>query len=463
MYVCGFEVVDPSLREQQVQLIDTLKSRFASEHVLYRATMRSRYCGNYLFSSLSMVAGGWAVEALGHLDPKQNFELFLPLALRWGAGLSGALLGAVCFICIFAASRGALTWAVLGAVCIAAICFVLLPYARLSWIFLKSPPWMRTFHETFGLSLYSWINPSAAFSPFSVYPRCLSAMLAFTAFVLRWSGCPRVAYWLPLLVCFVHQSEAPILLGAMIVCDLFLGPRILLRKGVAAPIVVTLVVIALRERMFDILGFSWTIAALGIACLAGLTFLALRSGWLRGALDAVSNLYFRYCRWLQSLERPLAEAIILFGLWLLIYFICYSFRNDTFYRVIYFWSELPPRVVGLFQLPVIAGLTYPLWVALMRRGGIAREILPVATILVMTMLAVAQWRAPWHSTTDLENRSRDLELDLAKGYSSSESSFIRIESPWYYLMVKRAYVGSISIADYFSDRKAKTLNEEAAR
>jgi hypothetical protein len=159
----------------------------------------------------------------------------------------------------------------------------------------------------------------------------------------------------------------------------------------------------------------------------------------------------------------LAEAIVLVSVWLAVFVVCFSFRNDTFYRVVYFWSELPSRYTGMFQLPVFAGLTYPLWTALARRGGLVREISVIAIVCGMLVLAFSQWRLPWYSTVELAERSRQIDVDVAKGYSGDRGSYSRIETPWYYLLLKRQFVGGVSIADYFAERDPTARGEQASQ
>jgi hypothetical protein len=229
------------------------------------------------------------------------------------------------------------------------------------------PTRVVTLSNTLGLSLYSWLNPTGAFSPFSVFPRCLCAMLAFAAFTLRWSGRSGAAYWVPLIASFIHQSEAPILLVVMICCDLAIRPATLLRPACAVPIGLGVVLITLRERMFSIMGapsftaamFTAAIVFAVMVCLAAVALMlpasraAIKASW-----TVVDGWRARLFEWLSV---PFAETAIIIMLWLVVLLICFAFRWDTFPRVVYFWSELPSRFVGLFQLTVIAGLTYPAW------------------------------------------------------------------------------------------------------
>ena len=139
-------------------------------------------------------------------------------------------------------------------------------------------------------------------------------------------------------------------------------------------------------------------------------------------------------------------------LWLVVLLICYAFRRDTFPRVVYFWSELPSRFVGLFQLTVIAGLTYPAWLAIVRmRPRATREAVAVISC-AMIVLTAYQWTRPWASTTELTNRARQTEELIAKGYSGDEGSYSRVETPWYYVILRRIFLGGEGLPEYFAKR-----------
>src|SRR6185503_10920485 len=71
LYVCGLEIKEPSRHEQQLELIRQLVSISASEHLVYRATMRAGYCNNYPLTSLSMYAVGGLQRYFGIADPEK--------------------------------------------------------------------------------------------------------------------------------------------------------------------------------------------------------------------------------------------------------------------------------------------------------------------------------------------------------------------------------------------------------
>ena len=287
LYVCGLEIKDPALHDQQLELIRQLVSISASEHLIYRARMRAGYCNNYRFTSLSMYAAGEVERLFDIADPAKDFPRFLSSSMWWGMTLSGGVLGLLCLVCAFWSARDGLMLAILGAVALAALFYVYVPPQSLSWMLLHAPPTkIVKLPNTLGLGLYSWLNPTAAFSPFSVFPRCLCAMLTFAAFTLRWSGRNGAAYWAPVIMCFVHQSEAPIVLAVMICCDLAVRPASLVRLACVIPITLTVIIIALREHMFSIMGLSWFMPAMILISVGSLAILAFVVPSFRSAVSS---------------------------------------------------------------------------------------------------------------------------------------------------------------------------------
>jgi hypothetical protein len=68
------------------------------------------------------------------------------------------------------------------------------------------------------------------------------------------------------------------------------------------------------------------------------------------------------------------------------------------------------------------------------------------------VLAAYQWTRPWASTTELTNRARQTEELIAKGYPGEVDSYSRMETPWYYLILRRSFLGGEGLAEYFAKR-----------
>lgn len=449
IYFCGAEILHPSLHEQQTELVEHLVQAAppAQEHFVFRARMRASYCDNYPMTSLSMYLAGKLQIYFGANDPAKDFPGFLHSSMRWGAGLSGAILGTLCLITVFWAARGSLMLAAFGAIVLAALLYVEVPSPALSWMLYVKP--VRFFHIIL-LGVQTWLNPTAPFSPFSAFPRCLAAMIAFAAFILRWSGRGSLAYWTPILVSFVHQSEAPILLGMMICCDLLLRPQVLTRRSYILPITAGIIIIALRERMLSILGVPWLALGLTLVALAILTAAAVFMPRFRSAVQTLWRAINRLHSTLSQFSVPLAESIIILTVWFFVLLVCFACHHDNVYRVIYLWSELPPRFTGLFQLPVFAGLMYPVWVGLLTKRPNAPRVGFAVISCLAVILAADQWESPRVPKEVFSKNSQDVEATVSRGYAGTAGNFHAVETPFYYLMLRKALVGGDGISEYFA-------------
>jgi hypothetical protein len=259
LYLCGIETVQPELHEQQIDLVKQIVAASGDDQAVYRATLRANYCNNYPFTSLSMyLAGKW--QTYFGVSPTEDFPSFLVRALWNGILVSGALLGIGCLLGLIFLTTGPLRTTIFMTIGLGALYYILVPPPVTSWFLYQGTPAppavVVNWPNTLRLGLHSWFHPGAPYSPFSIFPRCLCALLSFTAFAVRWSGRPNVAYWVPLLMGGIHQSTALILLVALFCCDIVIRPRELARIGIVLPIAVNLLFSLLRDRMLAIVGFS---------------------------------------------------------------------------------------------------------------------------------------------------------------------------------------------------------------
>jgi len=150
---------------------------------------------------------------------------------------------------------------------------------------------------------------------------------------------------------------------------------------------------------------------------------------------------------------PFADALIIFALWMVLILISYlASRNDTWYRLIYFWSELSPRYIGMFQLSFIAGLLYPLVIMLQTDRPKAFKWVTASATVIMLGMATSQMMA--------ERTGFAAQLRGAKAYDKVVSErrdvyvgnnvpTMRDETSWYYLLVRNAILGDRSLAAFF--------------
>lgn len=453
LYLCGFELVQPGLHERQIDLVKKVVAAAGDDQSVYRATMRANYCNNYPFTSLSMyLAAKW--QTYFGVSADEDFPTYFARSLWFGVFVSGSLLGILCILTIFVLAEGPLRTALFLAIVLGAICYLTVPPPRTSWFFYQASPgptvnWINVLL----LGYHSWFHPGAAYSPFSVFPRCLCAILSLTAFAIRWSGRPGAAYWMPLLVGVVHQSTAPILLFALICCDIVIRPRMLARASILIPIGVNLLMIFLRERMFAILGFSsWEV----VIVVATFVCFVLAMAVVRPVRAAVQRQWSFIAAWrsrvIDVVPLPFADALVVYAAWLGLILVSYlASQNDAWYRVIYFWSELSPRYIGVFQLSVFAGFLYPLVLMLPSRPAMER-LVTVFAIVVALVVATSQVLPGWSGLSQEVNRATALDKAASAKkdvYAGSGVPTMRDEINWYYLLVRQAVMKDRSLEAFF--------------
>lgn len=457
LYLCGIEAVQPQLHEQQVDLVRRIVAASGDDQVVYRATMRANYCNNYPFTSLSMVLAGKWQNWFG-ASAADDFPGFLTRSLFYGIIVSGELLGIVTLLTIFALATGALRTALFMAIGLAAVYYIAIPPPVTNWFLYQgtpAPPAMLVnWFNVLKLGAHSWFHPGGPFSAFSTFARCLCALLSFAAFAIRWSGRPVAAYWVPLLVGGIHQSTALILLFALICCDIAIRPWMLARVRILLPIGLSLAIIFLRDRIFDLVGLALLDVVIAVAllfCLIAALAMArpVRAAILRGwgAIEAWRR------RTLEAVPLPFADALIIFSIWLVLILISYlASRNDTWFRLIYFWSELSPRYIGMFQLPFIAGILYPLVVMLQTARPQAFKWVTASATVIMLGIAISQAMV---ERTGFASQMRGAKAyDKVVGerrdvYVGNNVPTMRDETSWYYLLVRNAILGDRSLAAFF--------------
>jgi hypothetical protein len=459
LYLCGIEAVHPELHEQQIDLVRKIVAARGDDQAVYRATTRANYCNNYPFTSLSMYFAGTLQTNFG-VSAAEDFPTFFNRSFWSGVIVSGGLLGILCLVVAMAATTGPLRFSIFATVGLGALFFLAIPPPSSSWMFIQQTPApparLVNWPNTLAVGLHSWLNPGLPYSPFSVFPRCLCAMLALAAFAVRWSGRSGAAYWVLLLVSGVHQSTALMLLFALICCDIAIRPREFARISVVLPICVNLLVLMLRERMFAMLGFSS--AGLVLAGAVSLGLVVALAMWrpVRSAVQAGWSILAAWRgRTIAAVPLPFADALVIFTAWLALILVSYlASRDDAWYRVIYFWSEVSPRYVSMFQLVVLAGLLYPLIVMMLSARPSAERAATAAIAVVMLIMAASQLpqERKGYAFQKMRAAPYDRETTGMKDvYAGSTTPSMKDETSWYYLLVRDAILGDNGIAAFFGN------------
>jgi hypothetical protein len=455
--LCGIEIIHPELHEQQIDLVKKIVAASGDDQAVYRATMRANYCNNYPFTSLSMyLVGKW--QTYFGVGPAEDYPTFLTRTLWYGILGSGELLGIVCLFGLFFLTTGPLRTTIFMTIGLSALCYLTISPPVTNWFLYQSTPapparvvnWLNVL----GLGLHSWFYPGAPFSPFSIFPRCLCALLSFAAFTIRWSGRSSAAYWVPLLIGGVHQSTALILLVALISCDIVIRPRELARIGIVLPIGVNLLITLLRDRMFAILGFSSSGIVVAVAILFGLVLVLAMFRPVRSAFRVGWSFVAEWRdRTIAAVPLPFADALVLFAAWLGLILISYlASRDDAWYRLIYFWSELSPRYIGMFQLSVVAGILYPLVVWMQSARPAIGNVITASVAVVMLAIAISQMipaRDGFASQIRTAQAYEKATSQRTEVYAGTNTPTMRDETSWYYLLLRNALLGDRSLAVFF--------------
>jgi uncharacterized protein (DUF697 family) len=457
LYLCGIETVHPGLHEQQIDLVKKIVAASGDDQAVYRATMRANYCNNYPFSSLSMyLVGQWQTHF--GVSPGEDFPTFLTRTLWYGILGSGELLGILCLLALFVLTEGPLRTTIFMTIGLGALFYIAVPPPVTNWFLVQGTPAppaeIVDWPNVLLLGLHSWFHPGAPFSAFSTFARCLCALLSFAAFAIRWSGRPGAAYWMPLLVSGIHQSTALILLFALICCDIVIRPREFARISILLPIGVNLLIILLRERMLAIMGFSPSGVVAGVVVLLCLAVVLAMSRPVRAAFRAGWSFIAAWrSRTIAAVPLPFADALVLFAAWFGLILISYlASRDDAWYRLTYFWSELSPRYIGTFQLSLIAGILYPLVVWMQSARPAIGNVVTASVAVVMVAMAVSQVipeRTGFASQMKGAQAFEKVTSQRRDVYAGTTIPTMRDETSWYYLLVRNAILGDRSLAAFF--------------
>ena len=456
LYLCGIEVSQPQLHEQQIDLVKQIVAASGDDQAVYRATMRANYCNNYLYTSLSMYMAGKVQNWFG-LTAADDFPRFVVRSLWYGIVVSGEVLGILTLLVVFALTTGVLRMSLCVAMALAAFWYLVIPPPVTNWFLYQSTPappsMVVNWFNVLKLGLHSWLHPAGPFSAFSTFPRSLCALLSFAAFAIRWSGRPVAAYWMPLLISGIHQSTSLILLVALIGCDIVVRPWVLRRAAILVPIGVNLALVLLRERMFAILGFSSSdvmiVAAILFCLIAALAMLRPVRSVIRAGWEPIAEWRRRT---IEAVALPFADALIVFTAWLGLILLSYlASRNDSWYRLVYFWSELSPRYIGMFQLTFWAGILFPLILMLQAARPAADRWLAASAAVVMLTIGVSQVTIERTRLADGLRVIPDFDRAVSgqRNVYADKAPTMRDETSWYYLLVRNALLGDRSLAAFF--------------
>jgi hypothetical protein len=233
-------------------------------------------------------------------------------------------------------------------------------------------------------SLQFVLSAPPHFNIFSFSPRGISAFALLIGCTWRWQGNFRVFYGILLALCFVHQSNATLIILTFLGLDAVMRPGIFRDKIIFTLVAAAVLAILTREELTSVIGY-WTLIglflALGVAGAAAFRVAVFEriSAYVSRKLGLaltteVLDITAIVSVWL--LTMPVLRAAVLNG------------YVDQFSGRYVFW-QLHTRYGTLFLAVVLAGLAFKLWSTLTgRRFARALFILLVAGVAVFDVFTL---------------------------------------------------------------------------
>lgn len=354
-----------AVERQDARVLEGYARTQAEENLVYRWHARADYSWNYALLTASL----WAVEHLLGPPPADDPDAVPGYVARWafaGYALAAAVV-AVLSVAALASLRSVL---VLAAFAIAMGSLALIESSLFEAL------WSRAAGEPFRHgevtlvaaeaplreTLRFLLSPGYGYTPLGFLGRCHFALGLVVAFALRWHARLGPAYAALLALAFVHQSMMGLLLGTLVLVDLAIRPRALLRRSVWPVVAVAGVVYLLRESIFEVLA-SPVVAGLVLA-LAVVAWLLLGR---RPREETVARLRRAVERWLAPrrgfLARSDRTASAVLDLGVLLSALLVTLPLGVLVNAIlperetmYFWSQVHGRLLGALRPSVAFGL-----------------------------------------------------------------------------------------------------------
>lgn len=433
LYYTGVEVAAPeATKKLNAQLIDGLEA-IGYEEWLYRVTARADYAYNYLLPSFIYNRVGALSAWMTDRQPSSDYPQHMANALEYGFLL--------CFLLSLAIATGGI-WLggnrtillayLLTGIVLAAVYMIEIPQP--TFILLnRTSLWDGVKH-----AVAFFINPHSRFSTFGFTPRSNFIMLTMLVFALRWMDRRALAYWVVVALSFVHQSLAGLTLSLLIVLDLIIDPRRLLRWPVIVPIVMGLALFVVRETLWKFvgieLGLSVLLASMGIVGVFYLFRRSTPSKWFEQVWLPTARYRASIAGW-----RPEIQDICVFVFGWLATLIPVMIINAqvSAEQSQFFWGQLHGRILSVMRpniyFAIVLGLLY--WWIQSRPPLAAGRLLHVAVLCVAAVPIVSAVLTRNSAAAVVLSDVRALESRLnAISEPYTEAPSRSDESLWYYAM-----------------------------
>jgi hypothetical protein len=280
------------------------------------------------------------------------------------------------------------------------------------------------------------ISMSDHFNIFSYKPRGLFTLFLMVVFILRWRGQNVAAYLLLGSLIVVHQSNAALIFAMLIGIDIVIRVEIFADKRLLAIVMMTALFIALRESLWNAVGYQWLIVALvpALAMFVVIGYVVRKFGHVYLASKARAKAKLLSVLDDEVSVRIVLDLLIILTVWVLSFIAVFYMHKvgaiEQFsYR--YFWGQLhtrwgamilPSLMLGVFLLIICSFGRYAL--AALWAGVL------VCVIIVATPYQEQADQAKIRESQKYEEGKQFLESSVEQARSWEASGQIDIDRRW---------------------------------
>lgn len=436
MYYAGTNLAHWDRGERlNAQLVSELKAAGASDYIVRRAILRTGYASNMVVTAGTLYTAGRASHWLRGEDA--SYDRIIGDAVQFGY-LAVFCLAAALALAVVAGLRRldialAALLSIATAIGLSALSdpgfFILFrvrelgPHIANTWAFL--------------------LNPGPQFSMFGFTPRNTVYVLSLAVLALRARGWYGLAYAAVLPLAFVHQSVGALMFALLAGLDALLRPQVFRRPAVSVPAAGFVLLLALRENLWEVIGVGGRVGALAIA---GLLALAAFGWLLRGRVLAA---HAAIRRWVERVGELEADGLVLAAGFVLTYPVVYLIvpHVDQF-TMVHFWGQLHARIWAQIQ----PWLLFIAWWAVLRRqdAGRLRRAVPALAVLALCLALPKAWTSRHldYSLAAYRKGLVQLETDRVRPFATVQEAEER-EDRFFYEMARTIDTGEDSLRPLF--------------
>lgn len=427
--------------ESQAQLIARARG-----HTINRATMRWDYVPNYIGALyLIDIAGGFWPES-DQARSADYFDKRAAVGLSLGAFVASILAAVLIFgvLLAFKDPLLALAAAALALIACTQATFDLGASNKIIGNFAKGEHF--GFAETLRRIALLLLDPGESTYVFGAAPRSVVTLLFVAVFLLRWKEHFAVAYAIFVPMALLHQAQAGLLLIMLVMIDLVVRPRLLVKPSIALPISAMLLVFAIRDGTWEYFASgSVLLGVLALMLVGGAVVWHFRrraDGTQHSWQAGIVGTWWSYDR-ITSMSVLVSDVLLLSIGW--VTFFCVTWLGNWFATATesnILWNHIAGRMLGTFE-PVflLAGLFVGLnW--LTQRFSLQPVVSVVGGAIVLVTVTVMWMAPPWVLIPQVIDRNTSAMADLNESLSIPIQKFqSKDEARYYYALARSLATG----------------------